>query len=205
MTPKIRYLLTDDELEAVLAHEMAHVKNRDMLTMTVGSFAVMVASIILNNALIMALFGGSRDSENGGGIIIFIAAMILTFVVYLVGTIVTMAISRYREFSADRGSAYLTRDPDALISALKKISSGVNAASPDAKRAVSGTNSFLSSRRSQASPLWSYFPPTRRWKRGSPIWKKFVQKSGILNPNIFSTGLIRSNRNICDAKHALMV
>ncbi len=143
VTPKIRYLLTDDELEAVLAHEMSHVKNRDMLTMTVGSFAVMIASIILNNAFLMALFGGNRDSENGGGIIIFILAMLLTFVVYIVGTIVTMAISRYREFSADRGSAYLTRDPDALIRALRKISSGVNAASPDAKRAVSGTNSFF--------------------------------------------------------------
>ena len=100
---------------------MAHVKNRDMLTMTVGSFAVMIASIILNNAFLMALFGGNRDSENGGGIIIFIAAMVLTFVVYIVGTIVTMAISRYREFSADRGSAYLTRDPDALIRALRKM------------------------------------------------------------------------------------
>ena len=142
VTPKIRAILTDEELEAVLAHEMSHVKNHDMLTMTIGSFAVMIASMILQNQFILALFG-NRDSENGGGILIFIAAMIVTFIVYIVGTIVTMAISRYREFSADRGSAYLTRNPDSLISALKKISSGVNAASPDAKRAVSGTNSFF--------------------------------------------------------------
>ena len=124
VTPKIRYLLTDDELEAVIAHELAHVKNRDMLTMTIGSFAVMIASIILNNAFLMALFGGNRNSENGGGIVIFIVAMVITFVVYMVGTIVTMAISRYREYSADRGSAYITRDPDALIRALNKISNG---------------------------------------------------------------------------------
>lgn len=142
VTPKIRAILTEEELEAVLAHEISHVKNHDMLTMTIGSFAVMIASMILQNQFILALFG-NRDSENGGGILIFIAAMIVTFIVYIVGTIVTMAISRYREFSADRGSAYLTRNPDSLISALKKISSGVNAASPDAKRAVSGTNSFF--------------------------------------------------------------
>ena len=142
VTPKIRAILTEEELEAVLAHEISHVRNHDMLTMTIGSFAVMIASMILQNQFILALFG-NRDSENGGGILIFIAAMIVTFVVYIVGTIVTMAISRYREFSADRGSAYLTRNPDSLISALKKISSGVNAASPDAKRAVSGTNSFF--------------------------------------------------------------
>jgi heat shock protein HtpX len=142
VTPKIRAILTEEELEAVLAHEISHVRNHDMLTMTIGSFAVMIASMILQNQFILALFG-NRDSENGGGILIFIAAMIVTFIVYIVGTIVTMAISRYREFSADRGSAYLTRNPDSLISALKKISSGVNAASPDAKRAVSGTNSFF--------------------------------------------------------------
>ncbi|HKM41210.1 MAG TPA: zinc metalloprotease HtpX [Methanocorpusculum sp.] len=143
VTPKIRSVLTDDELEAVLAHEISHVKNRDMLTMTIGSFAVMLATIILQNQFMLAIFGGDRNSDNGGGIVIFILAMVVTFIVYIVGTIVTMAISRYREFSADRGSAYLTRDPDALIRALKKISSGVDAASPDAKQAVSGTNSFF--------------------------------------------------------------
>ncbi len=143
VTPKIRYLLTDAELEAVLAHEMSHVKNRDMLTMTIGSFAVMLASAILNNAFMIALFGGMRDNnENGGGVVVYIAAMALTFVVYLVGTLVTMAISRYREFSADRGSGYLTRNPDALISALRKISEGVDAAPVDAKREVSGSNAF---------------------------------------------------------------
>ncbi|MDO5846276.1 MAG: M48 family metalloprotease, partial [Methanocorpusculum sp.] len=100
VTPRIRYLLTDAELEAVLAHEMSHVKNRDMLTLTIGSFAVMLASMILNNAFMIALFGGMRDNnENGGGIVFYIAAMALTFLVYIVGTIVTMAISRYREFA----------------------------------------------------------------------------------------------------------
>ena len=142
VTPKIRYLLTDEELEAVLAHEISHVKNRDMLTMTVGSFAVMIAEVILNNSFFIALFGGN-DNENGGGMIAYAAMLAVTFVVYIVGTLVTQAISRYREFSADRGAAYITRDPDALIRALKKISDSVDAAPRREKREVSGVNSFF--------------------------------------------------------------
>lgn len=143
VTPAIMTMLNSNELEAVLAHEMSHVKNRDMLTMTIGSFAVMIASVILNNAFFIALFGNARDSEGGGGFVAYIVAMLVALVVYFVGTIVTMAISRYREFAADRGSGYLTRNPDALISALKKISAGMNAAPSDKKREVSGTNSFF--------------------------------------------------------------
>ena len=142
VTPKIRYLLTDEELEAVLAHELSHIKNRDMLTMTIGSFAVMIAEIILNNSFFIALFGGN-DNENGGGMIAYVALMAVSFVVYIIGILVTQAISRYREFSADRGSAYITRDPDALIRALKKISGAVDAAPRREKREVSGTNSFF--------------------------------------------------------------
>ena len=91
VTPKIRYLLTDEELEAVLAHELSHVKNRDMLTMTIGSFAVMIASVILNNSFFIALFGGDNE-ENGGGMIAYVALMAVTFVVYIVGTLVTQWI-----------------------------------------------------------------------------------------------------------------
>lgn len=143
VTQAIRGILTDAELEAVLAHELAHVKNRDMLTMTIGSFLVSVAAAILNNAFIMAFLSSNRDSENGGGLIAFIVAMVVVVVVYIVGTLVTMAISRYREFAADRGSAYITRDPDALIRALNKISGKMDTVPPDKKREVSGSNAFF--------------------------------------------------------------
>lgn len=144
VTPKIRELLSNPELEAVLAHEMSHIKNRDMLTMTIGSFAVMIASLILNNSFMIGLFGGMRDNdENGGGIALYILMIIITFIIYIIGTIVTMAISRYREFAADRGSAYLTGHPDSLISALKRISGGMEEAPQRAKREVSGQNSFF--------------------------------------------------------------
>jgi len=144
VTPKIRELLSAPELEAVLAHEMSHIKNRDMLTMTIGSFAVMIASAILNNSFMIALFGGMKDNDNnGGGVAIYFLMIIITFLIYILGTIVTMAISRYREYAADRGSAYLTQHPDSLISALKRISSGVDSAPQRAKREVSGKNSFF--------------------------------------------------------------
>lgn len=143
VTPAIQSMLTDRELEAVLAHEMSHVKNRDMLTMTIGSFAVMIANMILNNSFMIALFGGIKDNDNGYGIIAYVAAMMISLVVYFVGTMVTMAISRYREYAADRGSAYLTNNPDALISALKKISGDVDCAPQRSKHEVSGMNSFF--------------------------------------------------------------
>lgn len=143
VTPRIREILSEEELEAVLAHELAHVKNRDMLTMTIGSFAVMIASLILNNSFIIAITGGMRDSENGGGIVAYIAMIAITAVVYIIGTIVTMAISRYREFAADRGSAYITGNPDALIRALKKISGAMDSMPVSKKKEVSGTNSFF--------------------------------------------------------------
>ncbi|HJJ32411.1 MAG TPA: zinc metalloprotease HtpX [Methanocorpusculum sp.] len=143
VTPKIRAMLSEPELEAVLAHEMSHIKNRDMLTMTIGSFAVMLASVIINNSFIIGILGGMRDNdENGAGIAVYFVVLAVTFVIYIIGTIVTMAISRYREFAADRGSAYLTGHPDSLISALKKISAGVASAPRKAKREVSGNNSF---------------------------------------------------------------
>ena len=142
VTQAIRGVLTDEELEAVLAHELAHVKNRDMLTMTIGSFLVSIAAMIINNAFIMALLSSNRDSENGGGIIVFIVAMVVVVLVYIVGTLVTMAISRYREFAADRGSAYIAHNPDALISALKKIYGKMDTVPPDKKREVSANNAF---------------------------------------------------------------
>ncbi|MCQ2376954.1 MAG: M48 family metalloprotease [Methanocorpusculum sp.] len=142
VTPRIMELLSEKELRGVLAHEISHIRNRDMLTMTIGSFAVMLAEIILHNSFIIALFGGMRDSE-GPGILIYILLIAVTFVIYIVGTMVTMAISRYREFAADRGSGYLTQDPDSLISALCKLSRASDDVSPKKKKEVSGLNAFF--------------------------------------------------------------
>lgn len=137
-TDSIMRLLTKDELEAVLAHELSHVKNRDILTMTLASFVAMIASIIMQNFLYGALF--DRDNE---GVSPWIIVGVVAIVVYFVAELLIMAISRYREFAADRGSAYITRNPQALISALKKISGRMDALPPEPKANVESANAFF--------------------------------------------------------------
>ena len=137
-TDSIMRLLTRDELEAVLAHELAHVKNRDILTMTFASLIAMIASMIMQSFFFSALFGGN-NRENGGGIIIWVVAII----VYAISTLLILALSRYREFAADRGSALITRNPRALMSALNKISGRIDAIPPEAKAKVEGANAFF--------------------------------------------------------------
>jgi len=137
-TDSIMRLLTRDELEAVLAHELAHVKNRDILTMTMASFIAMIASMIMQSFLFSALFGG-RNREGGSWIIVWIVSL----VVYALSTLLILALSRYREFAADRGSALITRNPRALISALNKISGRMEAVPANAKAKIEGANAFF--------------------------------------------------------------
>ena len=136
VTDSIMQTLNRDELETVLAHELSHVKNRDILTMTVASFVAMIASMIMNNFLFASIFS---NREQGGA---WIIAGIVAAVVWVIATLLMMALSRYREFAADRGSAYITNNPDALISALQKISGRMDRLPPEAKVAAEGANAF---------------------------------------------------------------
>jgi heat shock protein HtpX len=138
-TDSIMRLLTQDELEAVIAHELSHVKNRDILTMTLASFIAMITSMIMQSFFYSALFGGSNRENGGAGIIIWIVSI----VVYAISTLLILALSRYREFAADRGSAQITRNPRALISALSKISGRIEVLPPDAKVKVESANAFF--------------------------------------------------------------
>jgi heat shock protein HtpX len=137
-TDSIMRLLNKEELEAVLAHELAHVKNRDILTMTMASFIAMIASMIMQSFFFSAVLGG-RNREGGGTIIIWIVSII----VYAVSTLLILALSRYREFAADRGSALITKKPKALMSALSKISGRMDAVPPEAKARVEAANAFF--------------------------------------------------------------
>ena len=139
-TDSIMRLLSKDELEAVLAHELSHVKNRDILTMTIASFVAMIASIIMQNFLWGAIFG-SNNREGGAGA--WIIAGIVAAVVWFIANLLMMALSRYREFAADRGSAYITRNPRALISALSKISGRMDAVPNQYKAKIEGANAFF--------------------------------------------------------------
>jgi heat shock protein HtpX len=138
-TDSIMRLLNTGELEAVLAHELAHVKNRDILTMTMASFIAMIASMIMQSFFFSAMFGG-RNREGGGGAIII---WIVSIVVYAASTLLILALSRYREFAADRGSALITKNPKALMSALSKISGRMDAVPREAKAKVEAANAFF--------------------------------------------------------------
>ena len=142
VTDSIMRMLTPAELEAVLAHEMSHVKNRDMLTLTMASFISMLAFLIMRNWFFMALFGGgggNRDNNMGALILVYIVSIL----VWVLSTLLTRALSRYREFAADRGSAELTDDPRALISALQKISGRMDYVPAEKKQEVEGANAFF--------------------------------------------------------------
>jgi heat shock protein HtpX len=137
-TDSIMRLLNKEELEAVLAHELSHVKNRDILTMTMASFIAMIASMIMQSFFFSAVLGG-RNREGGGTIIIWIVSI----VIYAVSTLLILALSRYREFAADRGSALITKNPKALMSALSRISGRMDAVPPEAKAKVEAANAFF--------------------------------------------------------------
>ncbi|HEV3034484.1 MAG TPA: zinc metalloprotease HtpX [Solirubrobacteraceae bacterium] len=121
-TRGIMELLSPAELEGVMAHELTHVINRDVLVMTLASFFATLAAMIMQFALFFGGgFGGgygrSRDEEEDIMIVLLVSA-----IVYAISFLLLRALSRYREYAADRGSAVLTGRPSALASALLKIS-----------------------------------------------------------------------------------
>jgi heat shock protein HtpX len=121
-TSGIMDLLNDAELEAVLGHELTHVANRDVLVMTIASFFASIAAFIVQTGF---WFGGAfdnRDNNNGPA---FIVVLLVSAAVYVISWLLLQALSRYREFAADRGSAIITGRPSALISALLKIDGGM--------------------------------------------------------------------------------
>ena len=101
-TTGIMNTLSPAELEGVMAHELAHVKNRDVMIMTIASFFACVASMILQ----FGFFFGGGDDEDGA--LPFFVVLIASFLVYVISFFLMLALSRYREFAADRGAALVT-------------------------------------------------------------------------------------------------
>jgi heat shock protein HtpX len=136
VTTGILALLSPTELEGVLGHELTHVQNRDVMVMTIASFFASVASFIVQMGFWFGgMFGGGDDNEEGPGALVVI---LVSAVVYAVSFVLLQALSRYREFAADRGSALITGRPSALISALLKISGGMERIPQRDLRAASG-------------------------------------------------------------------
>jgi heat shock protein HtpX len=120
-TTGILQLLDPAELEAVLGHEITHVINRDVVVMTIASFFASIAAFITQFGFLFGggFGGGNRNDQNNNG---FFIVILVSAAVYVISFLLLQALSRYREFAADRGSAILTGRPSALISALMKIS-----------------------------------------------------------------------------------
>ena len=123
-TTGIMELLSPQELEGVMAHELTHVANRDVMVMTLASFFATIAAYIVQFGFYFGGgMGGGGDDEDGLG---FIGVFFVSLAVYAVSFFLMQALSRYREFAADRGAAIITGRPSALASALMKISSGMH-------------------------------------------------------------------------------
>ncbi|WP_134738707.1 zinc metalloprotease HtpX [Nocardioides sp. 503] len=127
VTTGILQVLTAEELEGVLAHELSHVAHRDVLVMTVASSAGIAAGMLTQGAQYggLGLLGGRRDNNNNG-LPVWLVVLVVSLVVYAVSFVLLRLLSRYRELSADRAGAYLTMKPAALASALQKITGEIN-------------------------------------------------------------------------------
>jgi heat shock protein HtpX len=138
--------LEPQEIESVLAHELSHVANRDVLVMTVASFFAMLAALLTRFGLYAGMFGGfgggNRDSNNNQ-VPVWLIVFLVSVVVYAISWILIRTISRYREYAADRGSAIITGAPENLMSALQKISSNITRIPQQDLREVQGMNAFF--------------------------------------------------------------
>ena len=162
--------LDESELEAVLAHELSHVAHRDVAVMTIASFLGMVAGMVTRMMLwtgMMGGFGGSNNNnsnDNQGGdqtVLVELAVLAVSVVVYAISFLLTMALSRYRELAADRSGAILTGQPSALASALVKVTGDIARIPSRDLRSTETFNAF-------------YFTPA-------------IAKSGVSISTIFST------------------
>jgi heat shock protein HtpX len=136
--------LEPQEVEGVLAHELSHIGNRDVTIMTVASFFAMLAAILTRFGLYAGMFGGGggrgRDSN---GTPVWLIMFLVSIITYVLSWVLMMAISRYREYAADRGAALITGAPEHLMSALQKIASRMVQIPQRDLREVEGMNAFF--------------------------------------------------------------
>jgi len=138
-TTGIMDLLSPAELEGVMAHELTHVQNRDVMVMTIASFFATVAAYIVQFGVFFGGgFGGGNDDEGPSTAVVILVSML----VYAVSFLLLQALSRYREFAADRGSAVITGRPSALASALMKISGTMQRVPQQDLRQAEGMSAF---------------------------------------------------------------
>ncbi|MCL6440580.1 MAG: zinc metalloprotease HtpX [Thermoleophilum sp.] len=160
VTTGIMETLEPYELEGVLAHELAHIKHRDVLIMTIVSFFAAVASMIMQMAF---FFGGGSDDEDGPPV--GLVLLLVSGLVYVLSFFLMLALSRYREFAADRGAALITGRPSALASALVKISGAMRLVPTQDLREAERMNAFFivpARARNSIANLFSTHPPVEQ-------------------------------------------
>jgi heat shock protein HtpX len=140
--------LEPQEIEAVLAHELSHIANRDVLVMTVASFFAMLAALLTRFGLYAGMFGGfggggGRNNNNNNQVPVWLIVLLVSIVVYAISFVLIRTISRYREYAADRGSALITGTPENLMSALQKIAGNITQIPQRDLREVQGMNAFF--------------------------------------------------------------
>lgn len=151
------------ELEGVVAHELAHIGNRDVIVMTVAGFLATVAGLLIRFGLYSGMVGG-RGRDNSA--VVFLAVVVVSVIVYVLSFLLLRALSRYREYAADRGAAMMTGAPAQLASALQRISGEMARIPTRDLRASEGMNAFFIlpavSRGFSLSSIVATHPPTER-------------------------------------------
>ncbi len=137
-TTGIMELLSPAELEGVMAHELTHIANRDVLVMTLASFFATIAAYIVQFGFLFGGGGHGDDDDNPSVLVLFLVSI----GVYVVSFFLMQALSRYREFAADRGAAMITGRPSALASALTRIASGMQRIPQQDLRATQELSAF---------------------------------------------------------------
>ena len=160
--------LDQNELEGVLAHELSHIANRDVLIMTVASFFAMLAAMLTRFGMYAGMFGGyggGNRNNNNNQVPVWLIVTVVAMVVYAISFVLIRTISRYREYAADRGSAVITGSPENLMSALQKIASGITQIPQRDLREVAGMNAFFivpTNWKAQMSELFMDHPPMEK-------------------------------------------
>jgi heat shock protein HtpX len=157
--------LEPKEVEGVLAHELSHIANRDVLVMTVASFFAMLAAMLTRFGLYAGMWGGGGNRRDNNGPPVWLIIFAVSILVYAISFVLIRTISRYREYAADRGSALITGAPEYLMSALQKISSQMTMIPNRDLRQVEGMNAFFiipAKAKSAVSELFMDHPPIEK-------------------------------------------
>jgi heat shock protein HtpX len=169
VTSGIMRRLDYQELEAVLSHELSHVAHRDVAVMTIASFLGVLAGLITRFTLYAGMFGGyggGRDNDNNNGAAAVLGIMLISIIVYAISFLLTRALSRYRELSADRSGAILIGAPAALAAALVKVTGAMSQIPTRDLRSAEAFNAFFFApaltKGFSLSSLFSTHPPLEK-------------------------------------------